>query len=335
MCGAMNRAGVVSFCEVPADFPKGLRVLLVDPDSSSAEATEGHLTECHYIVTKCASVTAAKQLLRQSTFDALVVEEKLILNKGNGGKPELMKVAGTTPVILIGRSVDGDSITRESYQKVLKGIQMGAVDYLHKPLCYQAVWKIWQHCVRQRLKKLRAEPATMLYDQGMLDSPVRPLDGPAAAATAPPPPVTGESDVAMAAVGPPQLDEPMAPPQPPVLGMPEPALDLENLDDALDQAAAAVAAATNPFGDGNLSLPHELPAPTPVEMPPPTYTIAQQEQMRVQNQAAMEVRMCYDEPTVAHEAGPIGLRLRKSPSFVNLVAENLSTKNAREETTCA
>lgn len=35
--------------------------------------------------------------------------------------------------------------------------QLGVADYLHKPLCYESVWKIWQHCLRQRMRKARGE----------------------------------------------------------------------------------------------------------------------------------------------------------------------------------
>jgi hypothetical protein len=43
-------------------------------------------------------------------------------------------------------------------------VQLGVADYLHKPLCYEAVWKIWQHCLRQRLRKARGEQLRVTHN---------------------------------------------------------------------------------------------------------------------------------------------------------------------------
>jgi hypothetical protein len=70
-------------------------------------------------------VTAAKKHLRRCCFDALVVEEKLVLNKSSCvHKPELLKVAGSTPVVLIGSCIDSERSKHHGNSKVMRSIQV-------------------------------------------------------------------------------------------------------------------------------------------------------------------------------------------------------------------
>ncbi|GBF97777.1 hypothetical protein Rsub_10202 [Raphidocelis subcapitata] len=140
-----------SFSQRPG-FPCGLRVLLVDSDPASRARTEAQLRECSYSVTSCA--TCAEAVVQISTctpsaFDVLLADQAAVgcAAVAAGGRSGLLDSCRGVPCILMGPD--------PSPKDVMRGISLGAVDFLAKPVSQLKLRNIWQHTVRKMMDDLR------------------------------------------------------------------------------------------------------------------------------------------------------------------------------------
>ncbi|KAI3683944.1 hypothetical protein L1987_84460 [Smallanthus sonchifolius] len=128
---------------VPDQFPAGLRVLVVDDDSTCLMILEKMLRHCKYEVTKCNRAEVALSFLRENKNGFDVVISDVHMPDMDGFKLlEHIGLEMDLPVIMM--SAD------DSKSVVMKGVTHGACDYLIKPVRIEALRNIWQHVVRKR-----------------------------------------------------------------------------------------------------------------------------------------------------------------------------------------
>ncbi|XP_073110380.1 two-component response regulator ORR21 isoform X3 [Elaeis guineensis] len=133
---------------MPKDFPMGLRVLVVDDDTTCLKVLERMLLECHYNVTTCNMATTALSILRESKGGFDVVMSDVHMPDMDGFKLlELIGLEMDLPVIMMSADM------RTSI--VMQGIKHGACDYLIKPVRMEELKNIWQHVVRKKWKENR------------------------------------------------------------------------------------------------------------------------------------------------------------------------------------
>ncbi|XP_015895393.2 two-component response regulator ORR21 [Ziziphus jujuba] len=138
-----SSAAVASEMVVSDKFPVGLRVLVVDDDTTCLTILEKMLRRCLYHVTTCFQATAALKLLRERKGCFDVVLSDVYMPDMDGYK--LLEHVGLEmdlPVIMM--SADG------STSAVMRGIRHGACDYLIKPIREEELKNIWQHVVRKK-----------------------------------------------------------------------------------------------------------------------------------------------------------------------------------------
>ncbi|CAH8266450.1 unnamed protein product [Arabidopsis lyrata] len=128
-------------------FPSGLRILLVDDDTSCLFILEKMLLRLMYQVTICSQADVALTILRErkDSFDLVLSDVHM---PGMNGYKLLQQVGLLEldlPVIMM--SVDGRTTT------VMTGINHGACDYLIKPIRPEELKNIWQHVVRRKCVK--------------------------------------------------------------------------------------------------------------------------------------------------------------------------------------
>ncbi|XP_004498241.1 two-component response regulator ORR21 [Cicer arietinum] len=129
-----------------AQFPAGLRVLVVDDDVTTLKIIERMSLRCHYRVTTCSEATVALNILRERKGCFDVVLSDVHMPDMDGYK--LLEHVGLEmdlPVIMM--SVDDRTST------VMKGIRHGACDYFIKPVREEELRNIWQHVARKFLNE--------------------------------------------------------------------------------------------------------------------------------------------------------------------------------------
>ncbi|KAM0961081.1 hypothetical protein ACFX13_020824 [Malus domestica] len=128
---------------VPDRFPAGLRVLVVDDDTTCLRILELMLLRCLYQVTTCSEATVALNLLRERKDCFDVVLSDVHMPDMDGFKLlEHIGLEMDLPVIMM--SADGRTSV------VMRGIRHGACDFLIKPVREAELKNIWQHVVRKK-----------------------------------------------------------------------------------------------------------------------------------------------------------------------------------------
>ncbi|KAH7306876.1 hypothetical protein KP509_22G035500 [Ceratopteris richardii] len=124
-------------------FPAGLRVLVVDDDPICLLIVERLLRSCLYQVTTCQQAVMALSILRENknSFD-VVLSDVHMPNMDGFAFLEQLRLEMDVPVIMM--SANGDT------NNVMKGISIGACDYLLKPVRLEELQNIWQHVVRKK-----------------------------------------------------------------------------------------------------------------------------------------------------------------------------------------
>ncbi|KAL8161962.1 hypothetical protein V2J09_013451 [Rumex salicifolius] len=127
----------------PAQFPAGLRVLVVDDDPTCLKILEKMLQACQYEVTKCDRAEYALNELRRNKNGFDIVLSDVHMPDMDGFKLlEYIGLEMDLPVIMMSAD-DGKNV-------VMKGVTHGACDYLIKPVRIEALKNIWQHVVRKK-----------------------------------------------------------------------------------------------------------------------------------------------------------------------------------------
>ncbi|XP_057976673.1 two-component response regulator-like APRR2 isoform X2 [Malania oleifera] len=122
------------------DFPKGLRVLLLDENSSSAAEMRSKLLEMDYIVYTFSNEHEALLAIsdKPENFHIAIVE----VNANNSdGIFKFLETAKELPTIMTSNI--------HCLRTMMKCIALGAVEFLHKPLLEDKLRNIWQHVVHK------------------------------------------------------------------------------------------------------------------------------------------------------------------------------------------
>ncbi|XP_043808609.1 two-component response regulator-like APRR2 isoform X8 [Manihot esculenta] len=122
------------------DFPKGLRILLLEEDSNSAAELKSKLEAMDYIVSIFCNENEALSAISNEpeSFHVAIVE---VGTSNSNGRFEFLEAAKDLPAIMIS-NIHCLSI-------MMKCIALGAVEFLRKPLSEEKLRNIWQHVVRK------------------------------------------------------------------------------------------------------------------------------------------------------------------------------------------
>lgn len=133
------------------DFPKGLRVLVLDEDSEAAAETKSRLEGFEYVVSTFSNETEALAVLANETnsFHVALVE----VTTGNScGGFRFLQTACDIPTIMMSN--------RSCLSITMKCIALGASEFLQKPISEDKLKNIWQHVVH----KAFSESGTVLSE---------------------------------------------------------------------------------------------------------------------------------------------------------------------------
>uniref|UniRef100_A0A5B7ATR7 Putative two-component response regulator-like APRR2 n=1 Tax=Davidia involucrata TaxID=16924 RepID=A0A5B7ATR7_DAVIN len=122
------------------DFPKGLRVLLLNEDSSSAAEIRSKLEGMDYIVSTFCNESEALCAISNSSesYHVAIVE----VSTGNShGRFEFLQTTKDLPTIM--------TSNMQCLSTMMKCIALGAVEFLLKPLSEDKLRNIWQHVVHK------------------------------------------------------------------------------------------------------------------------------------------------------------------------------------------
>ncbi|KAI3821465.1 hypothetical protein L1987_09033 [Smallanthus sonchifolius] len=128
------------------DFPKGLRVLLLDEDINSATEIRSKLEEMDYVVSRFCSENEAFSAIsdESKSFHVAIVE---VREHNKDGRFKFLESTKDLPTII---TSDVNCIST-----MMKCIALGAVEFLEKPLSEDKLRNIWQHVAH---KAFNAEP---------------------------------------------------------------------------------------------------------------------------------------------------------------------------------
>lgn len=125
-------------------------MLLVDEQCASIEQ-QLRQPDLGYIATCTHNAMEALELLRYSNgkfakaahYDIILADARLVAMEDTTGKAFIDACEGV-PVVLMAE--------QGSAKDVMRSVQLGAVDFLDKPLSTLKLKNIWQHCVRKMMK---------------------------------------------------------------------------------------------------------------------------------------------------------------------------------------
>ncbi|XP_056692332.1 two-component response regulator ARR12 [Spinacia oleracea] len=135
-------------------FPTGLRVLVVDDDTTCLKLMDTLLKKCQYQVTTTNQAKEALRILKRNKnkFDIVITDVEMPDMDGI----KLLQLVGlemNLPVIMLSAYSDT--------KRVMQGVRNGACDYLVKPVRIQELQNIWQHVVR-RNKQQQQRPTAIV-----------------------------------------------------------------------------------------------------------------------------------------------------------------------------
>ncbi|KAJ7980537.1 Two-component response regulator [Quillaja saponaria] len=131
--------------ELPDKFPDGLRVLAIDADRVCLAYLVALLKKCKYEVTTTTRADEALHILRKNKdkFD-IVITDVVRADMDGFQLLEIISLEMGIPVVM--------ASARHDCNYVKKSIELGACDYISKPVQLDDVKKIWQHVYRSKLE---------------------------------------------------------------------------------------------------------------------------------------------------------------------------------------
>ncbi|XP_039015164.1 two-component response regulator-like APRR2 isoform X2 [Hibiscus syriacus] len=126
------------------DFPKGLRVLLLDEDTNSAAEIKSKLESMDYIVYTFRHENEALSAIssRPESFHVAIVE---VGASNNNGSFKFLEMAKDLPTIMTSNI--------HCISTMVKCIALGAVEFLRKPLSEDKLRNVWQHVVHKAFNR--------------------------------------------------------------------------------------------------------------------------------------------------------------------------------------
>ncbi|THU56281.1 hypothetical protein C4D60_Mb11t15630 [Musa balbisiana] len=124
------------------DFPKRLKILLLQKDEASAAETKSKLEEMDYLVSLYHSEEDALEAISKEaeSFHVAVVE---VTASDSCGNFRFLEMAQDIPTIVIS--------DEHCLSTMMKCIALGAAEFLQKPLSEDKLRNIWQHVVHKAL----------------------------------------------------------------------------------------------------------------------------------------------------------------------------------------
>ncbi|XP_039683965.1 two-component response regulator ORR23 [Medicago truncatula] len=131
------------------EFRIGMHILAVDDDRTCLKILGRLLESCQYHVTTAPSARMALNLLRENKNKYDLVMSNVHMPDMDGFKLlELVGLEMDLPVIMFSENDDP--------KLVMKAIDVGACDYLLKPVQLKEVKMIWQHVIRKKKTSKRS-----------------------------------------------------------------------------------------------------------------------------------------------------------------------------------
>ncbi|KAI9076267.1 hypothetical protein K1719_030974 [Acacia pycnantha] len=121
------------------DFPKGLRVLLLDGDNNSASEMRTKLEAMDYVVSTFCDENEALSAIssKPEGFHVAIVE----VSTSSLGSFKILEYAKDLPIIMASNT--------HCLSTMMKCVALGAVEFLRKPLSEEKLSNIWQHVVHK------------------------------------------------------------------------------------------------------------------------------------------------------------------------------------------
>nr|XP_018678067.1 PREDICTED: two-component response regulator-like APRR2 isoform X1 [Musa acuminata subsp. malaccensis] len=153
------------------DFPRGLKILLLDKDAPSAVETKSKLEEMDYVVSLYHNEEDALEAISKEaeSFHVAIVE---VTTSDNCGSFRFLEMAKDIPTIVISDV--------HCLSTMMKCIALGAAEFLQKPVSEDKLRNIWQHVVQKAfnaggnelsksLKPIKDTVVSMLQKQSETD----------------------------------------------------------------------------------------------------------------------------------------------------------------------
>ncbi|XP_057520318.1 two-component response regulator-like APRR2 isoform X2 [Amaranthus tricolor] len=119
------------------DFPKGLRILLLDEDRNSASEIKSTLEEMEFIVIAFSSEHEALSAISSKNE----IFHVAIIKVNHDGRCDFLECAKDLPTIMISKE--------HCLNTMMKCIALGAVEFLVEPISEDKLRNIWQHVVHK------------------------------------------------------------------------------------------------------------------------------------------------------------------------------------------
>lgn len=123
-------------------FVRRAKVLLVDPDTRDRQYYSSILERQGFEVCACGAYSEGAQFLENGRVDFVVISQGSQAFEGRTLLERVLTIDRGIPVVVLTRSVDMNCY--------LEAMQLGAVDYLEKPLSSEQVIRVIQTHMRPR-----------------------------------------------------------------------------------------------------------------------------------------------------------------------------------------
>ncbi|KAH7687317.1 CheY-like protein [Dioscorea alata] len=123
------------------DFPKGLRVLLLDKDAPSAEQTKLKLEAMDYVVSLFFNENDALDAISRKVESFHVAIVEVTSENNNDSSFRFLEMARDLPTIVVSNV--------RCLSTMMKCIALGAAEFLEKPLSDDKIRNLWQHVVHK------------------------------------------------------------------------------------------------------------------------------------------------------------------------------------------
>ncbi len=108
------------------EFQPGKKILVIEDERRDLEHCASVLREHGFDVFACESATQGARLVEKEKYDFVLVEQGSHAFEGRAVLERVLEIDRGLPTVVLTRSVDMDCY--------LEAMQMGAVDYLEKPI---------------------------------------------------------------------------------------------------------------------------------------------------------------------------------------------------------